>query len=160
MTCLSFQYKGPKQTPWHKNLELTNCFWDSLRPHGLQYTRLLCPSLLPGICSNSCPMSWWCYLIISSSASSLLLLTSIFLSIMVFSNEWLSHQVVKVLELQLQQQSFQWFFKINFLYDWHAWYLSVQGTLKRLLQHHNSKASIFNTQPSLWSNSHICAWLL
>ena len=41
---------------------------DSLQLHGLQHTRLPCPSLSPGICSNSCPLSWWCYLTISSSA--------------------------------------------------------------------------------------------
>ena len=35
----------------------------SLRPHGLQYARLLCP----GACSNSCPLSWWCHPTISSS---------------------------------------------------------------------------------------------
>ena len=50
-----------------------------------------------------------------------------------------SHQVTKVLEFQLQHQSFQWLisFKIN-------WFdlLEVQGTLKNLLQHHSSKASI------------------
>ena len=34
---------------------------DSLRPHGLQHTRLPCPSLSPGACSNSCPLSWWCH---------------------------------------------------------------------------------------------------
>ena len=32
----------------------------SLQHHGLQYTRLLCPSSTPGACSNSCPWSWWC----------------------------------------------------------------------------------------------------
>ena len=32
---------------------------------------------------------------------------------------------------------------------------AVQGTLKSLLQHHSSKASILSAQPSLWSNSHI-----
>ena len=42
---------------------------DSLWPHGLQHTRLLCPLLPLGVCSNSCPLSWWCYLIISSSAT-------------------------------------------------------------------------------------------
>ena len=31
---------------------------DSLRPHGLQHTRPPCPSLTPGACSNSCPLSW------------------------------------------------------------------------------------------------------
>ena len=30
---------------------------DSLRPHGLQHSRLLYPSLIPGACSNSCPSS-------------------------------------------------------------------------------------------------------
>ena len=38
-----------------------------LRPHGLQYTRLPCPSPTPGAYSNSCPLSWWCHPIISSS---------------------------------------------------------------------------------------------
>ena len=44
----------------------------------------------------------------------LLLLLSIFPSIRVFSNES-SHQVAKVLEIQLQHQSFQWIFRTNFL---------------------------------------------
>ena len=37
------------------------------RPHGLQLARLPCPSLSPGVCSNSCPLSWWCHPTISSS---------------------------------------------------------------------------------------------
>ena len=40
---------------------------DSLRPHGLQYTRLPCPSPTPGACSNSCLSSWRCHPTISSS---------------------------------------------------------------------------------------------
>ena len=40
---------------------------NSLRPHGLQYDRLLCPSLSPGVCSNSCPLSQWYHPTISSS---------------------------------------------------------------------------------------------
>ena len=46
---------------------------DPLRPHGLQHARLLCPSLYPGVCSDSSPLSQWCYIIISSSAAHLLL---------------------------------------------------------------------------------------
>ena len=34
---------------------------NSLRPHGLQHARLPCPSPTPRACSNSCPLSWWCY---------------------------------------------------------------------------------------------------
>ena len=40
---------------------------DSLQPHGLQHTRLPCPSLTPGACSNSCPSSRWWHPAISSS---------------------------------------------------------------------------------------------
>ena len=39
----------------------------SLQPHGLQHTRLPCPSPTPGVCSNSWPSSWWCHPTISSS---------------------------------------------------------------------------------------------
>ena len=49
----------------------------------------------------------------------LLLLPSIFPRIRVFSNE--KHQVTKVLELQLQHQSFQWIFRVDFLADWLVW---------------------------------------
>ena len=38
----------------------------TLRPHGLLHTRLPCPSLSPRVCSDSCPLSWWCHPTISS----------------------------------------------------------------------------------------------
>ena len=40
---------------------------DSLRLHGLQHARLPCPLPTPRVCSNSCPLGWWCHLTISSS---------------------------------------------------------------------------------------------
>jgi len=40
---------------------------DSLQPHELQHARLPCPSLSPGVCTNSCPLNWWCYPTISSA---------------------------------------------------------------------------------------------
>ena len=40
---------------------------NSLLPHGLQHTRLPCPSPTPGVYSNSCPSSWWCHPTISPS---------------------------------------------------------------------------------------------
>ena len=43
--------------------------FDSLRPHGLQHTRLPWPSLSPWVCSDICPLSRWCYPTISSSVS-------------------------------------------------------------------------------------------
>ena len=42
---------------------------DSYQPHGLQHARLPCPSLSPGVCSDSCPLSQWCHPTISSSVS-------------------------------------------------------------------------------------------
>ena len=39
---------------------------NSLKPHELQHTRLSCLSLSPRVWSNSCPLSWWCHLTISS----------------------------------------------------------------------------------------------
>ena len=50
--------------------------------------------------------------------------------------------MAKVLEFQLQHQSFQWIFRSDFLLD--NWFdpLAVQGTLKSFLRHHSSKASI------------------
>ena len=53
-----------------------------------------------------------------------------------------SHQVVKVFEFQFQHQFFQWILGlISFRMDWLD-LLTVQGTLKSLLQHHNSKVSV------------------
>ena len=72
---------------------------DCLPSHGLQHTRLPCPSLFPGVCSDSCPSCPWCYVTISSSAFNLSQHQGLFY--------WVnsSHQVAKVLELQLQHQS-------------------------------------------------------
>ena len=41
----------------------------TLQPHGLQHTCLPRPSLSPGVCSKSCPLSQWCHPTISSSVS-------------------------------------------------------------------------------------------
>ena len=40
---------------------------DSLQLHELQHARPPCPSPVPGVCSDSCPLSWWCHPNISSS---------------------------------------------------------------------------------------------
>ena len=63
---------------------------DSLQSHGLQHSRLPCPSPTPRPCSNSCPLSRWCHPTISSSYP-LLLPPSVFPSIRVFSSESVLH---------------------------------------------------------------------
>ena len=64
--------------------------WLFVTNHGLQHNRLLCPPLYQRVCSNSYPLSPWCYPTISS-CHPFLLLPSIFPSIRVFSNETALH---------------------------------------------------------------------
>ena len=112
------------------------------KPHGLQHARLPCPSPTPGACSNSCPSSWWCHPTISFCRS-LLLLPSIFPSIRVFSKELVLHiRWPKYWNFSFSiNPSNEYSGLISFRMDWLD-LLAVQGTLKSLLQHHSSKASI------------------
>ena len=75
---------------------------NSLERHGLQHTRLPCTSLSPRVCSNSCPLSQWGHLIISSFSPPLPHALSLSQHQALF--QWISssHQVAKVLEFQLQ----------------------------------------------------------
>ena len=116
---------------------------DSLWPHGLQYTRLPCPSVSLGVCSNSWPLSQWCYVTISSStampfsfclqsfpASESFPVSRLFASggqsIGVSASE-------SVLPMNIQD----WFpLELTGLIS-----LQSKGTLKSLLQHHNLRAS-------------------
>ena len=72
----------------------------------------------------------------------LFLLPSIFPSIRVFSHETALHQVAKLLEFQLQHQSFQRIFGTDVLSDWLVRSPCSPMDSKSLLQHHSSKASI------------------
>ena len=116
---------------------------NSLRRHGLQHTRLPCPSPTPGIYSNSCPLSQWCHPTISSPVCPLLLPPSIFPSIRIFPNE----SILRIRWPKYWSFSFsispsnEYSGLIPFRMDWLD-LLAVQGTLKSLLQHHSSKASI------------------
>ena len=60
---------------------------DSLQPHGLRHARIPCPSPSPGVCLDSCQLSWWCHSAILSSVTHFLFLPSNFPSIRVFSKE-------------------------------------------------------------------------
>ena len=94
---------------------------DSLCPHGLQHAKLPCPSPTSTACSNSCLLSRWCHPTISSSvvpfppAFNLSQYQGLF--------QWVSslHQVAKVLEFQVQHQSFQWTARTDFLKNWLVW---------------------------------------
>ena len=90
---------------------------DSLQPHGLQQFRLPCPSPIPGIDSNSCPLSWWCHPTISSSVIPF----SSCLQSFPASGSFLMSQFFashgQILEFQFQHQSFQWIFRTYLLED-------------------------------------------
>ena len=90
---------------------------DSLRPHGLQHDRLLCPSPTPGACSNSWPSSRWWHPTISSSVTPFSSCFQSFPASGSFPMNRSSHQVARVLGFQLQHQSFKWIFRTDFLYD-------------------------------------------
>ena len=64
-------------------LVMSNSLW----LHGLQHTRIPCPSLSPRVWSNSCPLNQWCHPTIPPAVIPFLLLPSIFPSIRVFSND-------------------------------------------------------------------------
>ena len=103
---------------------------DSLRPHGLQHTRLFCPPLSPAVYTDSCPVSQWCYLTISSPALFLLLLPSIFPSIRVFSSESaLCIRWPKYLSFSFSINPSNDYSGLTFRIDWLD-LLAVQGTLQ------------------------------
>ena len=87
---------------------------DSLQPHGLQHARLPCPSLSPGACSNSCPLSWWCHPTILSSVIPFSSRLQSFPASGSFQMSQL-FPMAKILEFQLQHQSFQWTFRTDLL---------------------------------------------
>ena len=141
-------------------IQLLSHVW-LLRPHGLQQVRLLCPSLSPRVCSNSCPLSQWCYLTISSSvvpfsfclqpfpASGSFPMSRLFTS----GNQSIGASAsASVLPMNTQ--------------DWFP--LGLTGFIslfpKELSRVFSSttvqKHQLFSTQSSLWSNSHIHTWLL
>ena len=116
---------------------------NSLRPQGLQHTRLPCPSPSPRAYSKLMSMDS----VMSSNhlilRRPLFLLPSIFLSIGVFSNESALHiswPKYGSFSFSISPSS-EYSGLISFRIDWFD-VLAVQGTLKSLLKPHSSKASI------------------
>ena len=114
----------------------------SLWPYGLQHARLPCPSPTPEAYSNSCPSRWWCHPTISSS----------FVSFSSCLQSFPTSGCFQMTALHIRWPKC-WSFSFNISpsnehpgtmslrMDW-VDLLAVQGTLKSLLQHDSSKASI------------------
>ena len=113
-----------------------------LRPHGLQHARPPCPWPTAGVYSNSSQLSWWCHPTISSSVIP-------FSSCPQSFPASGSFQMSRLFASGGQYWSFSFNVSpaneysglISFSMEWLD-LLAVQGTLKSLLQHHSSKASI------------------
>ena len=125
---------------------------DSLRPHESQHTRPPCPSPTPRVYSNSCPLSRWCHPAILSSVVPFSSCPQSLPASGSFSNEsTLCMRWPKYWSFSFSiSPSNEHPGLISFRMDWLE-LLSVQGTLKSLLQHHSSKASIFSALSFLQS---------
>ena len=131
---------------------------NSLRPHGLQHTRLPCPSPTPRACSNSYPFSdaIQSSYPLSSSVSSCLQsfpasgsfpMSQFFASGSQSIGVWAS-----VLTMNIQD----WF-----PLEWTGWIsLQSKGLSTVLFNTTVQKHQFFGAQLYLWSNSHSCTWLL
>ena len=113
---------------------MSDCLW----PHELQHARLPCPSLSSRVRLNSCPLSQWCHPTISSVVPFSSCLQSFpasgsFPMSQFFASGWSFNFSIR--------PSSEYSGLISFRMDWFD-LLVVQGTLKSLLQHHSSKASI------------------
>ena len=115
---------------------------DTLGPHGLQHTRLPCPSQSSGVCTNSCSLNQWCHPTISSSVVPFSSCPWSFPASGFFPMSWIFSSggqsigaSASVLSINIQDL---------FPLGWTGW-ISLQS--KSLLQHHSSKA------PILWCSA-------
>ena len=128
---------------------------DSLQPHGLQHTRLPCPSPSPRACSNSCPSSWWCHSTILSSVAPFSSCLQSFPASGSFLMSWLfasggqsigASAAASVLPMNIQD----WFpLELTGLIS-----LKSKGPSRAFSDTTFQKYQLFGTKPSLWFNSH------
>ena len=110
---------------------------NSLKPNELQHTRSPCPPPTPRAYPNSCPLSRWCHITISSSVIPFSSFLQSFPTSGSFLMSW-----PKYTSFSFSISSFSEYSGIiSFRTDWID-ILVVQGSLKNLLQHYSSKASI------------------
>ena len=133
---------------------------DSLRFCPQKRQRLLCPPLSPGVCSNSCPLSHWYYPTISSCVTPFSFCLQSFpasgsLQSWLFASGGQSIRASATASV-LRMNIYCWFplgltGLISLLPKW----LSRVFSSTTIWKH-----QLFGAQPSLWSNSHICTWVL
>ena len=130
----------------------------SLQAHKLQHARLPCPSLFSGVCSNSCPLSWWCHPTISSSVTPFFSCSQSFPTSGSFPVNWLF--ISGGQSIVASALVFQWIFRlISFRID--RLISSLPKGLSRVFSSTTVwKHHFIGAQLSLWSSSHNHTWLL
>ena len=136
---------------------LSSVVSNSLWPHELKQARPPCASPIPGIYSNSFPLSWWCHSTISSSVLPFFSLLQSFPASEAFQMShffsWSGQSIGVSASASVSISPSNWYSGlISFRMDWLD-LLAVQGTLKSLLQHHSSKAS------TLWPSAFLIVQL-
>ena len=120
------------------------CSVAKLWPPGLQHAKVPCLPLFLGVCSNLCPLSWWCYLIISSSATPFSFCLQSFAASGSFPVSWLfasgGKTIGALVSASVLPVNIQGWFPLGLTLGLIS--LQSKGLLKSLLQHHNLKASI------------------
>ena len=130
----------------------------TLRPHGLQHTRLPCPSPFPGVCSNSCPLSRWHHPAISSSVIPFSSCLQSFPASGSFPMSWLfisGGQSIWASASVLPMNIQGWFpIGLTGLIS-----LQSKGFSRVFFSTTVQRHQFFHAQPFLLSNSHIHTWL-
>ena len=126
--------------------------------HGLQHTSLLCSSLSPGVCSDSCPLSQWCHPTISTSVSPFFSCPQSFPASGSFPVSQLfasGGQSIEVSASVLPMNIQDWF-----PLGWTGWISLQSKGLSRVFSTTTiQKHQFFSIQLSLLSNSNIHTWL-
>ena len=134
---------------------------DSLQPHGLQHTRLPCPSPTPRACSNSCPLSRWCHPTISSSVVPFFSCLQSFPASESFQMSqlfvWGGQSIGVSASTSVPPMNTQDWSPLG----WTGWISLRSKGLSRVFSNTTvQKHQFFGTQLSSQSNSHIHTWLL
>ena len=129
---------------------------DSLQSHGLQHTRLPCPSPSPGVCSNSCPSSRWCHPTTSSSVVPFSSPLQSFPTSGSFPRSQFFVSGGQSIGISASASVLPMNIQGWFPLGWTDWISLQSKGLSRVFSSTTvEKHQFFGTQPSLWSNSYI-----
>ena len=134
---------------------------DSLQPHGLQHARPPCPSPSPRVCPSSCPLTWWCHPIISSSVALLSFCLQSFPAWESFPMSQLSTSGGQKIGVTASTSVLPMNTQDWFPLGWTGWiFLQSKGRPRVFSNTTVQKHEFFGAQLTSQSNSHIHTWPL